>query len=617
MQKYIIAVIFLITTNLYSQVTQNEKYQFYTDLNKADNHQLEIELITPIITSETAEYKLPSMVPGTYKIYDFGRFVMDFKAFDNSGNELSVNKKDINTWEISGADKLYKLTYKIDDTFGDTTGASIFEPVGTSIEKDMVFVMNNHGFYGYFSNYQSNDYILNFKKPEGFYGSTSLINELRSEDEDIFTASDYNFLVDNPIMYNIPDTTSINYDETKVMVSVYSPGKGMTSKDISTELKKVLDAIRVFLGGKFSADRYTFLYYFSDSRGGSGQYGALEHNYSSFYFMPDVPGAASAFMVKQLMSTSAHEFYHTVTPLNLHSEEIGNFDFNDPKMSEHLWLYEGVTEYNADYIQLRENLIDLKDYAKIIKDKLNSSASYNDTLPFTVMSKGALDKYEDQYANVYQKGALIGLCLDILIREESNGSQSLQDVINILVEKYGKDKSFKDEELFGEITSMTSPKIGEFFNEYVSGPNVIPYDEFISKVGFNLVKKSYEKIDMGGLAMGFNDQTFRLVVVKIDDPDNPVVKDLGIKMGDELVSYNGNEITFQNARGIFGSAKNSIKKGDKLELVVARKDANGSESNVKLDAIITSTKTSYDNDVKTAESLTDLQKSLQNSWLGK
>ena len=141
--------------------------------------------------------------------------------------------------------------------------------------------------------------------------------------------------------------------------------------------------------------------------------------------------------------------------------------------------------------------------------------------------------------------------------------------------------------------------------------------EFISKVGFSLVKKPFEKIDMGGLAMGFNDQTFRLVVVKIDDPDNPVVKDLGIKMGDELVSYNGNEISFQNARGIFGSAKNSIKKGDKLELVVARKDANGSESNVKLDAIITSTKTSYDNDVKAGGSLTDMQKSLQNSWLGK
>lgn len=617
MQKFIIAIIFFLTTNLYSQVSQNDNYQFYTDLKKAENNQLEIELITPLITTETAEYKIPSMVPGTYKIYDFGRFVMNFKAFDKSGNELPVINKDINTWEISGADKLYKITYKVDDTFGDTTGASIFEPVGTSIDKDEIFVLNNHGFFGYFSNYQSNDYILNFKKPKGFYGATSLINELRSEDEDIFKASDYNFLVDNPIMYNIPDTTSIKYDEMDVMISVYSPGKGITSKDITIELKKVLDAMRKFLGGKFSADRYTFLYYFSNKKGGSGMFGALEHNYSSFYYMPDVPASASSYMVNQLMSTSVHEFYHTVTPLNLHAEEIGNFDFNDPKMSKHLWLYEGVTEYNADFIQLWDNLIDLKDYAGIIKSKINGSASYNDTLPFTVMSKGALDVHESQYANVYQKGALIGLCLDILIREESNGSQSLQDVINTLISKYGKDKSFKDDELFDEITLMTSPKIGEFFDKYVSGPNSIPYEQFISKIGFSLTKKPYEKIDMGGLAMGFNDETFRLVVVKVEDPDNPFVKDLGIKMNDELVSINGNEINFQNARDLFGSAKRSVKMGDRFELVVARKDESGKENNVTLVAIVTLTKTSYYNDVKVNEDLTDKQKSLKDSWLGK
>ncbi|HMS64269.1 MAG TPA: peptidase M61, partial [Ignavibacteria bacterium] len=415
MQKIIFAVFLFVTSNLYSQVTQNDNYQFFIDLNKAGSETLDIELITPKINSEVAEYKLPSMVPGTYKIYDFGRFVSDLKAFDNTGNELQVNKKDINTWEISSANNLYRLTYKIDDTFGDTSGVSIFEPAGTSIDKDTVFVFNNHGFFGYFNEYLGNDYKLNFRKPSGFYGSTSLVNELRTDTEEIFNAPDYNFLVDNPVMFCVPDTVSINFEETKVLLSVYSPGKGMTAADLTPQMTKLLNAIRTYLGGKFSADRYTFLYYFSDKNNGSGMFGALEHNYSSFYYMPDVPKAASSYMVKQLMSTSAHEFYHTVTPLNLHSEEIGNFDFNDPKMSEHLWLYEGVTEYNADYIQLREGLIKMKDYSKIIEEKMNGASGYNDTLPFTVMSKGALDIYEDQYQNVYQKGALIGLCLDILI----------------------------------------------------------------------------------------------------------------------------------------------------------------------------------------------------------
>ncbi|MBK6507405.1 MAG: hypothetical protein IPG02_17575 [Ignavibacteria bacterium] len=40
--------------------------------------------------------------------------------------------------------------------------------------------------------------------------------------------------------------------------------------------------------------------------------------------------------------------------MNLHAEEIGNFDYNNPVMSKHLWLYEGTTEYFADYIQLKK-----------------------------------------------------------------------------------------------------------------------------------------------------------------------------------------------------------------------------------------------------------------------
>jgi predicted metalloprotease with PDZ domain len=49
-----------------------------------------------------------------------------------------------------------------------------------------------------------------------------------------------------------------------------------------------------------------------------------------------------------MMDVVSHEFFHIVTPLSIHSKEIQDFDYNDPKMSEHLWMYEGVTEYFAN-----------------------------------------------------------------------------------------------------------------------------------------------------------------------------------------------------------------------------------------------------------------------------
>jgi predicted metalloprotease with PDZ domain len=617
--RYLLISLFLLFTFTfsYSQVVQNDSYQFFVNLNNVDNDQLTIELITPKINSDKISYRLPAMVPGTYKVYNFGRFISDLQAFDESGNELTVNKQDVNTWEISDANKLYKITYKADDTFEDSSETAVFEPAGTSIEEGKVFVINNHGFFGFFDDYINSNYTLTFEKPAGFFGATSLTALDRNDSEEIFTAPDYHFLVDNPIMFTIPDTSSINFDEAKILISVYSPGKGMTSKDIADDNKKLLNAIRDYLGGKLPADTYTFLYYFSNNEKGSGSFGALEHNNSSMYYMPDVPAAAKGFMIKQLESTSAHEYYHTVTPLNLHSEEIGNFDFTNPVMSEHLWLYEGVTEYNAHYIQLREGLIKLADFTSEMQNKLGTSSRFNDSLPFTEMSKGALDKYEHQYLNVYEKGALIGLCLDILIREASNGRQGLQDVINSLLKKYGKDKSFKDDELFGEIEALTSPKVREFLDKYVAGPGRIPYSEIFEKIGLTLKRNPYTIADASGLALGFNQKNYRLKIIKIESPDNKFLNDLGLKDGDELVSVNGKSITYQNARSMFGSMKNQIKPGDEFEIVVARYDPEGKENDVTLKAKVTKTKTAYENVITINDKLTDSQQKLRNAWLGK
>jgi predicted metalloprotease with PDZ domain len=101
---------------------------------------------------------------------------------------------------------------------------------------------------------------------------------------------------------------------------------------------------------------YQFLYYFEDPEKGpkgkgDGGYGALEHSYSSLYFLPET--ALEPNLHSMVNEVSSHEFLHILTPLNLHSEEIENFDFVNPKMSQHLWLYEGVTEYFAHLVQLQ------------------------------------------------------------------------------------------------------------------------------------------------------------------------------------------------------------------------------------------------------------------------
>ena len=127
-------------------------------------------------------------------------------------------------------------------------------------------------------------------------------------------------------------------------------------------------------------------------------------------------------MNQQLRDFAAHEFFHIVTPLNIHSEEIGSFDFNDPKMSKHLWMYEGMTEYFAGSVQVKYGLVSPEQYLQMISQKIQIAGQFPRDLPFTELSLGALDEHADKYYNVYQKGALIGAALDIELRFLSNGS---------------------------------------------------------------------------------------------------------------------------------------------------------------------------------------------------
>ena len=112
---------------------------------------------------------------------------------------------------------------------------------------------------------------------------------------------------------------------------------------------------------------------------------------------------------------------------------------------------------------------------ELLKNKILISQYFNDTLPFTEMSKNVLDKYRDQYINVYQKGALIGMCLDLKLRELSGGKYGIKHLVSDLSKKFGKNNPFKDDELFNVIAEMTYPGTREFFSMYVEGSMTIRY----------------------------------------------------------------------------------------------------------------------------------------------
>lgn len=610
-----VALVLLCLCSMFSAFAVDNAYHFTIDLTRMPDRRLHVELTAPLLSETKIIYSLPKMVPGTYSIYDFGRFVEDFKAFDRNGKPLQVTVKDTNSWEISNSNMLGKITYKVRDTYHASKDDNpIFEPAGTDFQPDTCFVLNLHTILGYFRNHTKLYYELNITHKADLYGSTSLVDRDNSETQDQFIVPSYNEAVDNPIMYTEPDTAHLKVGESDILISVYSPGKKATAKGIAIQLDTLLQAQGKYLGGKLPVQKYSFLIYLAEHEGLTGGFGALEHSYGSMYYLIDGDDATLAPTVRNVAS---HEFFHIVTPLNIHSEDIANFDFDHPKMSEHLWLYEGSTEYHAHSVQVRYGLITQEEYLAAIKQAMTeASLGFNDSLSFTEMSMGALGKYKDQYNNVYAKGPLISMCLDLKLLHLSDGKYRLMNLIQDLSKSYGKDRAFNDDELFPKIVSLTYPEIKGFFDDYVIGGKKLPFEEVLGYAGVDYTRlKKTQAYSFGQCEIGYNPETQRLIISGIKN-----INEFGAKMGyqvnDEIIKINGRFITPQDFRAYRDKWMATIKDGDKLKITVLRSTVDGKhKKKVNLQAKVFKADVKTYNILEFNKNASEEQLKIRKAWL--
>ena len=531
-------------------------------------------------TSPVVSFHLPKTVPGTYSIDNYGRFIENFKAFDYLGAELLVVKTDENSWKIENAVDLDKITYLVNDTFDIDGEKGVFSPSGTNIDVKNNILLNLHGFVGYFDGLKEKPYQLIINRPDDIFGSTSLklsesvnLEKTPNSKKDIYLAQRYFDMVDNPIMYSKPDTTYVNVEGIKVLLSVYSPNKVHTAKSIKPQIETMIAAQKRFLGKIDNTANYSILLYLADpAKLDAKGFGALEHHTSTVVVLPETMPLET--LNRAMTDVVSHEFFHILTPLNVHAEEIHYFDYNDPKMSQHLWMYEGVTEYFANLFQINQGLIDNQDFYKRVSSQIETSKNYNDSLSFTYMSKNVLDDaYKDEYYNVYQKGALIGMALDLRLRELSKGEMGILDLMKKLSEKYGKNKPFKDDQLIPTIVSLTYPEIQKFFDTYVTGSTPIPYNQFLEKAGVTIATEDTPTsffLDGQVPYIDGNPESMELYFrkgIKL----NTFLTQLGVKNGDIIKEVNGTAYTIQNVYDLV-MASQSWNEGDGVTMLLERND---------------------------------------------
>ena len=258
-----------------------------------------------------------------------------------------------------------------------------------------------------------------------------------------------------------------------------------------------------------------------------------------------------------------------------------------------------------------EGLVTPEEFYDVIVSKIDNAIRYTGDFSFTEMSKNVLEEpYKDAYANVYEKGALIGMCIDLIMREQSNGEKGLIDLMKTLTKRFGSTSPFSDDTFIETVAALSYPEVGDFLRDHVQNNGAINYTEYFYLVGLEFAETKTNTALLASQDVQYIRGNEAGEIVFVNGELNSTLQDLGVLGGDVLVSFNKKEYNLSTARGLI-IATNGLVEGDTVTLTVKR---NGETVNLSGKY---STPSYLANKLGESPYATEEQKALRAAWLNK
>jgi predicted metalloprotease with PDZ domain len=523
---------------------------YTVSMPKPHTHLLEVEIRLRHpgeVVERDADLVMPVWTPGSYLVREFARHVQDFKASDAAGRALSWTKTNKNTWRI--------------DTLGARDWRATYRVYANELSVRTNELNSDHAFW-------NNAALLMY--PEGFLGAPSTIQVIAPDpwkvatglppvrgQKNTFRAENFDELYDSPVETSNFKTLSFEVKGVPHRIVIDGEGNYEPEKMVA-DVKKIVETEVELMGGEIPYHDYTFILHLRSNTGGG-----LEHRnstalgYPSFGFGPErgeggsaaAPAAQQTRTYRGFLSLVAHEFFHLWNVKRIRPDALGPFDYTKENYTKLLWVAEGITDYYDRLTLRRAGLISDQDYlrdtAKAIQDlqktpgRLVQSAeesSFDAWIKYYRQDENSVNSQ----VSYYDKGAILGLLLDLEIRKRSD--KSLDDVIRYLYKEfYKKDRNYTPEDFQKACELMAGASLEPFFSRYVRGREELDYNGAFAAAGLRLdttgttvdpkdvVEKAYLGADLA------QDQD-RLMVRHVY-AGSPAYEQ-GLNTGDEIVALN-------------------------------------------------------------------------------
>ena len=487
-------------------------------------HILDVEIDLGKVSEPSLDFVLPAWAPGRYAIYDFAKNIQQFDARGAQGQPLAWSQPDKETWrvetQVAGGE--VRVTYRVfandltgsftqfDSTHASITPASIYMYIAGHKPDPVTLVVDpppDAGDSQEAERVQSVQQAQHSQQAQPAQQAWQVYSGFTlATDQRTFQAPNYDRLIDMPMELSSECQVEQFAERGKtfrVVVHSFGPppdNRTQLVSKLSAGLHRIVASEMAMMPAP-DFDHYTFLFHFApDIAQGDG----MEHLNSTEIIIAD---DLSQDGVREALETAAHEFFHTWNVKRLRPAALGPFDYTREDYTPSLWFAEGVTSYYAYVHLLRSGTWSRPDFLHHLAGEAHDLANDPGRALMSAESSSfhawfydrSPQMQETNFANTtisyYNKGALIGMLLDLEIRSRTEGRKSLDDVLRWMYEKfyqapaasyYLAGHGYEEKDILEALNAVSGSDFGEFFARYVQGTVELPVAEELAKAGLKL-----------------------------------------------------------------------------------------------------------------------------------
>lgn len=526
---------------------------------RPEAHIFELVLTIAKPAVDGQQLALPNWIPGSYMIRDFSRHILGLRATDAAGQAVVVEKTGKSDWRCAPVAGPLTVCYEVyawdlsvrgahlDQTHGFFNGTSVF-----------LTVLGQED--------QPHEVLL--ERPAGSTSNWRVATSLPAAAATValgfglYRAENYDALIDHPV--EMGEFSHAVFTACGVPHEVVITGKHRTDLSrLTRDLEKICTAQIKMFGEPAPFDRYVFLV----TAVGNG-YGGLEHRASTALLcsrddlpLASEPEANPGERYKTFLGLCSHEYFHSWNVKRIKPAVFIPYDLRSETFTPLLWAFEGITSYYDDLMLVRAGLISTQSYLELLAQQITRHLRTPGRLQQSV-SDSSLDAWSKYYrqdenspnaiVSYYVKGALIALCLDLLLREKTDDRVCLDHLMRRLWQGFGQtgrgvgDKDIQ--RLAAELCAdgQGGDELADFWQQALYGTGELPLEELLSRRGLDWSLRAAESgADTGGKP-GTDKQPRTILGIKIQNgeggavlqhvySDGPAMR-AGLSAGDTVIA---------------------------------------------------------------------------------